>query len=631
MQLSPKEILNKYWGHSSFKGSQEKIISSILKEKDVLALMPTGGGKSVCFQVPAIAMDGLCIVVSPLLALIHDQVRGLKEMGIKAISITGSVSFEELNNILDNCQFGNYKFLYLSPERLKQSLVQERIQQMKINLIAIDEAHCISQWGHDFRPAYLDCNILRELHSNIPIIALTATATKVVADEIVTNLRLKEPLIIKDSYLRKNISFSVIKKEDKQHCLKDLIKANGKSAIVYVRTRRKTVEVANFLKNNGISTTYYHGGLNKAEKQSKLKDWLINKTNVMVATNAFGMGVDKPNVRQVIHYQIPDSIENYFQEAGRAGRDGLFSRATIITNTNDEEQVKSQFLSTLPTIAFVKACYQKLNTYFQIAYGEGSGDTFSFNFNAFCHRYELNSFLVYNTLRLLDQNGVISLSDSFNRKTIVQFTISKDNIFNYLENHKTISSLVLVILRTYGGIFDFETKINTYLLAKKCNLNENEIHAGLRQLHEDEIISYNPSKDDLEITFLVPREDDKSINPFTKKISHLNKIKTDNLKQILHYVNQSELCRSKFLLNYFGEIQKEDCGICDFCNGKKPNEISLNQIRSEIKLELKNGPKTSRVLHSLLNYSEESILKALRVMIEDELITINHKNQYDLR
>ncbi len=630
MPLNPKGILKKYWGYATFKGSQERVINSILDQKDVLALMPTGGGKSICYQIPALAQEGLCIVVSPLIALINDQIRSLKAKGIKAIALTGGLSFEELNKLLDNCVYGNYKFLYLSPERLQQELVQERITQMHINLIAIDEAHCISQWGNDFRPSYLNCAILRKLRPNVPFIALTATATDKVAKEIVANLELVKPLIFKDSFSRSNIALAVKQTDDKRYHLKQLFKNDSDTAIVYVRTRRKTMEVANFLNGKGIVATHFHGGLTKAEKEKKLNDWLTDKIPVIVATNAFGMGVDKSNVRLVVHYQIPDSIENYFQEAGRAGRDGQPARAVILTNKEDAIQAKRQFLESLPTIAHVKNTYQKLNSHLQIAYGEGSGETFGLHFNAFSNKYELPLLLTYNTLKVLDQHGVIRLSKAFQQKTILKFTTSKEAIFGYLENNRDISDIVLTILRTYGGIFDFETRINTFLLAKKGHTNEKKVQQILQKLESDGIAAYSSSDSDLEITFLVPREDEKTIHPFAKKMEQLNNTKRDHLSAMFDYIQNSGICRSRFILGYFGETQQKDCGLCDVCVKNGSEHLSSTEIKTEILKQLQQRSKTSRELAVGLFHNERRVLRVLQELLEDEAVKLNHKNEYGI-
>jgi len=377
-------ILKKYWGFDSFRGSQAEIIESVMQQQDVLALLPTGGGKSVCYQVPALLNEGICIVVSPLVALIEDQVNGLKQKGIKAIGLTGGLGFQEVLTLLDNCLYGNYRFLYLSPERLQQELVREKIAGMPVNLIAIDEAHCISQWGNDFRPAYLECAILRELHPNIPVMALTATATERVREDIIQNLGLKNEQLFKDSFLRKNISYQVFWEEDKRYRLQMLCSEASGSGIVYVRSRRMTEELSQFLNKKGFTSHFFHGGLSAGEKSDKLRQWLQNKVQFMIATNAFGMGVDKPDVSLVVHYQIPDNLENYFQEAGRAGRDGKPARAILLTNKADKAQVKKQFLNVLPGTAYIKTVYRKLNNYFQIPFGGGEHETYPFHFDDFC-------------------------------------------------------------------------------------------------------------------------------------------------------------------------------------------------------------------------------------------------------
>ncbi|MFS4492071.1 ATP-dependent DNA helicase RecQ [Maribacter sp. 2308TA10-17] len=631
MSKSPKEVLQEYWGYSEFRGSQEKIISALLQEDDVLALLPTGGGKSVCFQVPALVKEGICIVISPLIALIQNQVDSLKEKGMKAIALTGGIPFDEVSNLLDNCIFGGYKFLYLSPERLQQEMVQERIQKMNVNLIAIDEAHCISQWGHDFRPAYLECSKLRGLLPETPMIALTATATKQVALDITDNLKFLDPVVFKDSFSRKNIAFKIYHEEDKRYRLKQLCSKLEKSAIVYARTRRLTQEVAQYLISNGISASYFHGGIPKEEKKSKLNKWLNNEIKVIVATNAFGMGIDKPDVQLVVHYQIPDCIENYYQEAGRAGRDGKAAEAVLITNKTDEELVKKQFLGVLPDTAFLKLVYNKLNNYFQIAYGEGKDEKFQLNFNEFCSTYSLNTLLTYNAIQILDQNSVIARSESFSKRSSVQFIASKDVVFDYFENNNSLVTVAQTILRTYGGIFDYDTKINIDLIAKKVNTSERRVTAVLEQLQKDEIISYTASHSDLDLTFLVPREDDITINVFASKVKERQRIKTDNLEQMLNYISTNTICRSKQLLSYFGETAQNDCGICDVCSSKGSlDDQTTTSLSNQLLLLLRDGAKTSRELIELNASDKKHTLSTIQFMLEDGIIKINTKNQYEL-
>ncbi len=630
MSKRPKEILQEFWGYTEFKGSQEKIINAVLSEQDVLALLPTGGGKSICFQIPALAKDGICIVISPLIALIQDQVENLRKRGVKAIALTGGIPLEEVSNLLDNCIFGNYKFLYLSPERLQQEMVQSRIQQMNVNLIAIDEAHCISQWGHDFRPAYLECSKLRELLPETPVIALTATATKQVAHDIVDSLKFVAPLVITDSFLRNNIAFKVFWEEDKRYRLKILCSKLEKSAIVYVRTRRLSQEIAQYLHSNGCSATYFHGGISKKEKKERLNLWLNDKVQVMVATNAFGMGIDKPDVQLVVHYQIPDCLENYFQEAGRAGRDGEAAQAVLISHPTDIVRAKKQFLSVLPDSAYLKKVYGKLNSYFQIPFGEGKDQNFQLNFNTFCSVYQLNHMLTYNTLQILDQNSVIALSESFSKKSTVRFLASKDQLFTYFEQHRNLVAVAQTILRTYGGIFDFDTKINTQLIAKKSEINEAVVIQVLEQLKKDEIIAYTAQHSDIEITFLVPREDDSTINVFAKKVKERHALKTENLDHMLDYVNNRSVCRSKQLLAYFGETTKENCGICDICLANQGKNRTSKTIMADVLALLKKEKSSSREVIEKLNLSEAAVLSSLRELLEEGKIKINTLNQYEL-
>ncbi len=628
---TPRHILKTYWGHTGFKGSQEKIITSILAGNDVLALMPTGGGKSVCFQVPALVKEGICIVVSPLVALIQNQVASLKAKGIKAIALTGGIPQNEVIDLLDNCCFGNYKFLYLSPERLKQELVQERIQQMNVNLIAIDEAHCISQWGHDFRPAYLECSKLRVLAPSAPIIALTATATQVVANDIISNLEFNGQILVKDSFARKNIAFGVVWTDDKKFKLKTWCAKLQNSGIVYVSTRRTAQELGSYLIGHGISAIHFHGGLSKEEKKKRLNFWLNGKVKVMVATNAFGMGIDKPDVGLVVHYQIPDCIENYFQEAGRAGRDGNASRAILLTNKTDEQQVKSQFLSVLPDIAFIKKVYNKLNNYFQISYGELPETEFLLNFNTFCATYQLNTHLTFNAFRILDQHSVISLNESFNKKSMLQVLVGKQQLFDYLEKNQGLVPVLQAVLRTYGGVFDFMTKINPLLIAKKAETNEAKVSIALQQLQKDAIIDYTAQESDLRLVFLVPREDEITIHSFAKKVQERQQLKVKNIDSMLAYVKNDTRCRNRQLLAYFGEKDAKDCGICDVCKGKsKARPINSGAITKDIITLLNHQKSSSRTLILNLDYEEKLVLDGIRMLLEDGKIRVNTNNEYEM-
>ncbi len=629
MNASPSDILQSYWGHNSFRGSQEEIISAVLEGSDVLAMLPTGGGKSICYQVPGMILEGICIVVSPLIALIRDQVTGLKKRGIKAVALTGGISFDEASTLLDNCLYGGYRFLYLSPERLQQAWVQERIAQMNVNLIAIDEAHCISQWGIDFRPAYLGCSVLRELHPQVPCIALTATATERVENDITENLRMACPKIFKDSFERENLIYRVIKREDKLQQVIHLCGQETRSAIIYVRSRRGTVELSRELARHGISAMAFHGGMTRNEKDDRLKDWLSDRIRVMVATSAFGMGIDKADVGLVIHFELPESLESYFQEAGRAGRNGDMANCVLLLNPEDEQRLHQQFISVLPDVDFVRELYKRLNNYFQIAYGRQEEGTFPFNFNHFCSTYKLSAPLVYNGLRLLDQNSVISLTQQFSHKTTVHFKASKGEIFNYLQTHPGTSEILQNLLRTYGGIFEFETTINPVLLAKKSMASEDKVVEVLHKAGNDGILEFKDEQSDTEITFLVPREDERTINTFAHKIQALNNIKIHNVKAVLGYVNNDTQCRSLQLLDYFGEKSARDCGGCDVCRRKRsPSKKELKSLDMDILELLSHRSLSSQNLIETLGREREIVLKELRYLLEEGKIKLTGNNEY---
>lgn len=629
----PIDFLERYWKHTTFRPMQEAIIDAVLQNEDTFALLPTGGGKSICFQLPALMKEGICIVVSPLIALMKDQVTNLQHKGIKALAITSGISLSELDTLLDNCIYGNYKFLYLSPERLQQDLVKDRIQQMNVNLIAVDEAHCISQWGNDFRPAYKNIKVLRELHPSVNVIALTATAKPEVVDDILIQLDFIAPKLFKSSFERPNIAYMVLDAEDKFYKIEQILKKHSGPSIIYVRTRRATLEINSFLESKGFESLYFHGGLSTKEKQAHLDLWINNQKEIMVATTAFGMGIDKADVKTIIHVNLPESLESYYQESGRAGRNGEKSYAVILKNKTDEQTLKNQFLNVLPSVDMIKQVYRKLCNYFQVSYGEGEQSVHQFNFNEFCKTYEFNSAVTFNALQILDRNSIIALTQQFNYQAKLQFLVSNQELFRYLGTHRHLDVLVKSIMRTYGGIFENSLKIDLNMISQKAAMDEETVIKSLRQLHKDEIVNFMFSNTDSELTFLVPREDDNTINRISKNVTQQFKLKEGQIHAVIAYISNSETCRNKQLLSYFGEIIKTDCGMCSVCLSKKKNKMPTDtkSVMREIILQLENQPASSRILIDTLHFEDALVLKTLQEMIENNILEITASNKYKIK
>jgi ATP-dependent DNA helicase RecQ len=625
------QLLKKYWNHDNFRGLQAEIIESVLAQKDTFAQLPTGGGKSICYQIPALAQEGLTLVISPLVSLIKDQVENLQKKGIKAIGLTGGISSDEVSDLLDNCLYGNYKLLYLSPERLQSDWILERLKNLSIHLIAVDEAHCISQWGNDFRPAYLKITTLKTHFPKIPILALTASATPRVKLDIISILKLDKVAVFEKSFDRENIAYMIFEVEDKLYRMRQILTKNPEPSIVYVRNRKSCIEISRQLIQSGLSATYYHGGLTSAEKNKNMALWTSEKVQVIVATSAFGLGIDKENVKTVIHIQLPDSMESYYQEAGRCGRNGKKAFAVLLNSPSDYRQAEGQFLAVLPDKAFLTQAYKKLNSYFKIGYGEGIDESFTFNLNEFCAQYQFPVLKTFNAIQFLDRQGIVTVSQEFAEKITVKFLIPSKEVLRYISLNPHQEQAIVTILRTYPGIYEVPTTLNLVLIAKKAQNTQKNLLELLEQLRKKEVISYRATGNDSTLIFNEIREDERTINRVSKFLAIQNELKTKQLASVLSYVAAEDICKSKLILAYFGEEKTDNCGICSYCITLKKQPIEVVSLANQIISALRKSSSDSRSLEKTLKQPSNQIIFALQELLEENKIEILLNNQYRLK
>ncbi len=589
------EVLLKYWGYSHFRPLQEDIINSVLAGNDTLALMPTGGGKSICFQVPALAKEGICIVVSPLISLMKDQVENLRRKGIKAVAVISGMSRREIDIALDNCIHGNVKFLYLSPERLGSDLAIARLQQMKVNLIAVDEAHCVSQWGYDFRPSYFRIADIRGYFPEVSLLALTATATLPVRKDIMKQLAFKKANVFSKSFERRNLSYLVYDDTDKMQRIAQIVSAVKGSSVIYVRNRRKTKEVAEWLGLQNIKATFYHAGLLQNDRTQRQHDWMANKVQVMVATNAFGMGIDKPDVRTVIHLDMPESLEAYYQEAGRAGRDEKNAFAVLLFNSSDRTELERMFENTFPGIKAVKSIYNALGNYLRVAIGGGQNISFAFDVADFANTYSLNVITAISALKMLGESGYIALTEGVLIPSRLKFIVGQMDLYNFQVQQAGMDKFIKTILRSYGGVFDNYVKINEQDLGRKLGMSYDQVVKTFLYLQQHEILEYLQQTDRPQLTYLAPRLRTEDVELDLKVIDFRKERFHERAAAMLNYAENKAACRNMMLLAYFGETVTQRCGTCDYCrlrNKLELNDVEFDAIKEKIKEMIIVGDKT---------------------------------------
>lgn len=625
------EILSKYWGYESFRPLQEEIIHSIYEGRDTLGLMPTGGGKSLTFQVPALAMEGICLVITPLIALMKDQVGNLQKKGINAVAVHSGMSREEIDLNLDNCIYGEVKFLYLSPERIETDIFRVRVQKMNVNFVTVDESHCISQWGYDFRPSYLRITGIREYLPEIPFLALTATATPVVVEDIMDKLHFRERNVFRKSFERKNIAYRVENAEDKYQRILRIIHENGGTGIIYARNRKQTRDLAQFLQRQDIKAEYYHAGLNHQERNRRQEQWQSGEKAVMVATNAFGMGIDKPDVRYVIHLDLPDSLEAYFQEAGRAGRDGKKAVSVMLYNESDRRSVSQRIAVSFPGISVVKDVYYALGNYLQIPVGGGKSKSFDFILSDFISQYRFNALVTHNSLKILEREGYIELSDEINNPSRVYFRTRRDDLYKFQVENEMFDAFIKLMLRSYSGMFSSFVAIDEDQLSKRSGLSLKEVYNYLNRLSHLGIIQYVPRKKNPVIVFTEERLDQNNLRFSVETYQFLKERYIDMVHEVLRYATSQDKCRSQWLLEYFGEKETKACGNCDVCLKKEKEVLSRDEydsIQEKLELLLTADHLSMDEIFRSVPSAEEKILKVFRWLLEQGNIKKDDKYKY---
>ncbi|MCD8043200.1 MAG: RecQ family ATP-dependent DNA helicase [Tannerellaceae bacterium] len=615
------EILEKYWGYTRFRPLQEDIIHSIASGKDTLGLMPTGGGKSITFQVPALAMEGICIVVTPLIALMKDQVDNLKKLGIKATAVYSGMSRREIIIQLENCIFGDYKFLYVSPERLSTEIFRTKLQAMKVSFLVIDESHCISQWGYDFRPSYLKIAEIREELPDIPVLALTATATPDVVDDIQERLHFREKNVFLKSFARPNLAYIVRRTDDKFGSLLHILQRVQGSSIVYVRNRQRTKEIATELQKAGLSADFFHAGLKRDEKTLRQNRWKNNECRIMVSTNAFGMGIDKPDVRLVVHIDFPGSLEEYYQEAGRAGRDEQKAYAVALCSGTDNAKLKKRLSDEFPEKEFICRVYEALGNYFQIAVGYGFETVHDFSLGEFCKAYKFSMLQTHHALKILELSGYIEYTEEVENASRLMFTVTKEELYKYLRQDPQTDKIIHIILRSYTGLFADFVYIDEDLIASRSGLTRQDVYTTLVGLSKYRIIHYIPRKKTPLIIYTTAREEQKYVEIKRSAYEERKERFERRINQVLEYINEEHKCRSKMLLNYFGEKKAKDCRHCDVCLTEHESGIrnsEFNRIREQWINILRPEPQSIKDLLPELPYPPDKCLTVVRFLSDHD-------------